>query len=322
MSSPEETAGGTAAPSSVLRLQRVPELGALYAQAGRDAALGALGLLRRPRQFPGTVVVASEVRVDRARLEEFNRLMHGAGRDEVSAGLMHILCFPVSMVLMTLDDFPVPLLGLIHLRNRVEQRRRIDPDESFEVRVRVINPRRHRAGTQFDVLAEARDAAGELAWRGVSTYLSRGVRLDYPEAADDRVPFTAPDANAHWRLKATTGRDYAAVSGDVNPIHTTRWGARALGLKTTIAHGMYLASRALTAALPAGQAAYRWDIGFATAVTLPGSVAVRFTEQLDSGSWAGTEFQGWSPRSGKLNFSGRIEPLASEEEISGGSLPG
>jgi acyl dehydratase len=57
--------------------------------------------------------------------------------------------------------------------------------------------------------------------------------------------FKAPDPTALWQLGVDTGRAYAAVSGDFNPIHLSVLSAKALGMRRSIAHGMYLASRAL-----------------------------------------------------------------------------
>ena len=48
-------------------------------------------------------------------------------------------------------------------------------------------------------------------------------------------------------LAADTGRRYAKVSGDYNPIHLYSWTARLLGFRRPIAHGMYLVARAVAA---------------------------------------------------------------------------
>lgn len=295
--------------AAVVELDGAPALGSRYAAALKAQALGAVGLSKRSRSFPETEFHVSGLRPDLAKLGEFNRLMHGAGRDSVPAGFMHIMSFPISVALMAAADFPVPLLGLVHLANSVQQHRKISPTELLDFRVKVQNPAGHRAGTQFDVLAQARAAgAEELIWQGCSTYLAKGAKLGFPTAPDRRDPFTAPDANAFWPLAADRGRRYAAVSGDINPIHTSRLGAKALGLKTTIAHGMYLASRALTSALPAGVEAFGWDVEFATPTFIPGAVAVRF-DLRSSDRWQGADYLGWNPRNGKLNFSGSITPL-------------
>ena len=153
------------------------------------------------------------------------------------------------MSVMNRDDFPLPLLGMIHLTNTVVQSAPVLFTEALDIRARVENLRGHRAGTQLDVVAEVR-AAGqdEVRWRGVSTYLAKGVFLpgiDKASVAVPPPPFSVPDPTALWQLGVDTGRAYAAVSGDFNPIHLSVLTAKALGQRRSLAHGMYLASRAL-----------------------------------------------------------------------------
>ncbi|MCW1250292.1 MaoC/PaaZ C-terminal domain-containing protein [Acaricomes phytoseiuli] len=296
----------------VVEFIETPALPKLYTRAIGGQALARLGLRgAAAKEFPQTEFRLPRMRAEPGRLAAYQRLMRGAGRDEIPAGFLHIMSFPLSVALMSSEDFPVSLLGLVHLRNDVEQYRRVLPEEELNFSVNCRNPGRHRAGTQFQIQAEAHSGAtDELLWRGASTYLSRGVFLDYPEVEDERREFSAPDANERWELSADIGRRYGAVSGDINPIHTSTLGAKALGMKTTIAHGMYLAGRALAAAQPAAAEAFRWSAEFATPTFIPGSVALRFQERFDaSGAWAGTEYLGWNPRNGKKNFSGEVSPL-------------
>jgi acyl dehydratase len=68
------------------------------------------------------------------------------------------------------------------------------------------------------------------------------------------------------------GPRYAEVSGDRNPIHTSRLAARALGFRRTIAHGMWSKARCLAALegrLPDG---YSVEVAFKLPVLLPATV--------------------------------------------------
>lgn len=299
----------------VVELFASPSLTGLYAKALGSQVLNRLGVRRGTgkRAFPDTEFLVRGLSADRERLDAFNRLVRGPGRDEIPASFLHIMSFPLSLALMSAEKFPVPLMGLVHLRNDAEQYRRVDPAETLDVAASCGNPGRHRTGTQFEIRAEARSGhCGDTVWRGVSRYLARGVFLDYPEASDERSEFAAPDANALWQLPSDIGRRYGAISGDINPIHTSILGARALGMKSTIAHGMYLAARALAMAQPAGVESYRWSAEFVTPTFIPGTVALRFEERSvgpKPGDWTGTEYQGWNPRTGKKNFSGSVTTL-------------
>ena len=105
-------------------------------------------------------------------------------------------------------------------------------------------------------------------------------------------------------LGADTGRRYAAVSGDANPIHLSPLTARALGFPRAIAHGMDTAARALAAVGARRGPAYTWDVEFAAPVLLPSTPALRTAPE--DGGWTVTA---WDPKRGKLHLVARIRPL-------------
>ena len=83
-------------------------------------------------------------------------------------------------------------------------------------------------------------------------------------------------AGPTWRLGEGTGRRYAGVSGDWNPIHLHALTARPLGFPTAIAHGMYTYARVVAALGPAirgeGVTSHVW---FRKPVRLPSTVRLR-----------------------------------------------
>ncbi|MEV6104120.1 MaoC/PaaZ C-terminal domain-containing protein [Streptomyces sp. NPDC051940] len=182
--------------------------------------------------------------------------------DRLAPTYPHIVAFPLAMRLMTAGDFPFPVLGLVHLANRIDQLRRVAPAEALSYDVWIDQPRPHPKGRTFDVHATA-SAAGTPVWREVSTYLSRGGggggggssgegsgegsggapggAEPPPEAPD----FEAPTLDEPWPLTPATGRRYAAASGDRNPIHLHPLTARLFGFPRAIAHGMWTKAHAL-----------------------------------------------------------------------------
>lgn len=283
-------------------LDVAPSLGSLYARAAGARVRAMLpGANPSAGALPAVEHHLEVLEVDAARLVAYQRLMGDTVRDELPSVFVHGLAFPVAMSVMVHEDFPLPLLGMVHLANKVNHHRPISPRAVLSVTAYATEMRQHRAGTQLDIVAEVREGA-EPVWRGVSTYLARGVWLaGKPDApAEPRVPFEAPMRTASWKLASDTGRAYAAVMGDYNPIHLWAASAKALGMKRAIAHGMYLAGRALAGAVPHGEG-YDWEIEFATPVLLPSTVDVSFQEHGNS-----TGFTGWGPRSNKPHFSGQV----------------
>ncbi|NCD20396.1 MAG: hypothetical protein EOL89_10535, partial [Actinobacteria bacterium] len=162
----------------------VPGMGESYRRAVAGAARARL---RRGR--PGLPEVAlrhGPVRAEATHLTDYQHLLGAPGTDELPAGFVHVLGFPLSMVLLTRDDFPLPLLGLVHVANRVTQARALRLDEELTFTAWADGLRSHRRGTTVDVHLTASVGDG-VAWAGVSTYLAKGVDAAEAEGAADGV---------------------------------------------------------------------------------------------------------------------------------------
>jgi acyl dehydratase len=300
--------------SQPLILGEMPSLSKLYVNAAATAARRRILGSHAEGVLPAASHEVRDVRPDVEILTAYQHLLGESASDILPAGFIHALAFPVAMSVMNRDDFPLPLLGMIHLRNVIEYRRPVRFTEPLDIAAAAETLRAHRAGTQVDIAVEVR-AAGDSAvsWCGVSTYLAKGVFLpgiDKASAATAPQRFSAPDPTGLWELGVDTGRAYAAVSGDFNPIHLSVLSAKALGLRRSIAHGMYLASRALADVGAAKGDAFRWDVVFEAPVFLPARVALEIsTAESGDGGWLRSDYVAWSQRSGRKHFSGSVAAL-------------
>jgi len=316
----------------VVELDTVPGLGGLYGRGGIGSARLALtrSLSRaggRPLDadaLPAVEYTVHDVRASTAHLTAYQHLIGEPASDVLPAGFVHVLAFPVATALMVRSDFPLPLVGMVHLANAVEQREPLRHTDALHVRAWTEQLRPHRSGVQLDLVVEARREGTSgpdepPAWRGVSTYLSRGARLAGADTPDERPPaLPVPTGlpTAVWTLAADTGRRYAAVSGDRNPIHMSALTARTFGFPRAIAHGMYTAARALAAVGPRRGPAFTWTVQFAKPVLLPGTVTLQVVRVPDAGTSStdsalaagGFGYTGWDVRSGTVHFTGNITP--------------
>ncbi|WP_436529628.1 MaoC/PaaZ C-terminal domain-containing protein [Actinoplanes sp. HUAS TT8] len=261
---------------AVVELSEGPGVGAAYAKA-------ALGVLRRGgTTLPDVELVHRGVTVARTHLARYDRVCGLRLTDTLPATYPHILAFPLAMRLMSAADFPLPMIGLVHVTNRITVHRPIDAGERLDLTVRAVDLREHPRGRQFDMLAVA-SVGGDEVWRGVSTYLRKEAAPRHAAGSAPRAelapapvtPEPASSGAAVWRLPARTGTDYAAVSGDRNPIHTTRLGAKLFGFPRPIAHGMWTKARCLAALEGRLPAAYTVEVAFKQPILLPSTV--RFT---------------------------------------------
>lgn len=287
-----------------VRLDEVPSLGSLYAQAVGRMAQTVMST-RQASDLPEVRYAVDDVRADRDQLAAYQQLLSESGTDVLPAGYVHVLAFPVAMAVMARADFPLPLMGMVHLANVVEQRSPLRLGDSLDVRAWAEGLREHRVGTQVDLVTEV-SRGGDLVWRGVSTYLAKGkkLRAAAPADATDRPDAELPPVTGQWKLGADIGRRYAAISGDRNPIHLSGLTAKLFGFPRAIAHGMYTASRALATVGAARGERFRWSVEFGKPVLLPGTVMFGLAT-----SGGGHEYAGWDAKRAKTYFTGAVTPL-------------
>lgn len=273
-------------------LHSAPRLAPLYAKAVLPS--------REGNSLPDTEYVRSGIEFDPAHLAAYNQVCGFRLSDELPATYPHVLAFPLQLVLMTQPDFPFPLLGMVHVANRITQHRPVRLGETVSMRVRAENLRPHEKGRQFDVLSELSTEDG-VVWSEVSTYLRRGNG----EGSSQSKQLAAPSPNAIWRVPDDIGRRYAEVSGDRNPIHLHPLTAKLLGFPAAIAHGMWTKARTLAAFEGRLPDAYTVDVRFKLPVLLPAKVA--FTSWQTGEGWA---FELWNAKKPKPHLEGTISSVA------------
>lgn len=290
-------------------LSCVPRLPTLYPRALLGAALPLVrrvpglaslpGLPRPGRELPDLELLVEGVTVDRDRLAAYDHVCGFRVDDRLPPTYLHVLAFPLAMRLMTEPSFPFPAMGLVHVRNRIWQSRPLSAGEPFGLRVHAAGLARHERGTEFEIVAEV-SAGGEVAWRERSTYLRRGGG-----GGSRRDRSAPPTPSALWRVPADAGRRYAAVSGDVNPIHMHPLTARLFGFPRAIAHGMWLNARCLAALESVLPSACAIDVRFKRPVLLPARVAFASWPEAD-----GRAIAAHDARTGRPHLTGIVEPAA------------
>jgi acyl dehydratase len=268
---------------------------------GRIAVGAALEpLRRRPGALPDTQLRRSGIEIDRSQLAAYNRVCGFALSDTLPATYPHVLAFPLAIELMAARDFPFGVLGLVHVRNAIEHLRPLRANEPLDLLVWAENLAGHPRGRTVDVIAEG-SVDGKPVWRDRSTYLQResgGTK----DSKDRKKP---PDPDAVWEVPGDTGRRYASISGDRNPIHLHPLPARLLGQPGAIAHGMWMKARCLAALQGKLPEAFAVEVAFKLPVVLPAKLAFASWRDGDQ-----RRFALHDARSGKPHLTGSVSASA------------
>jgi acyl dehydratase len=254
-------------------LSSPPKLRSSYVRAG----LGALPVIGKSGgDVPDLEYALPGVEVDRGHLAKYARVCGFGLREELPPTYPHVLAFPLHMKLMTDGEFPFPVIGMVHITNRITQHRPIRTSETLDLQVRAAEGAPHPKGRLVDVTTEVR-VADELVWESVSGFLRRGGGSD-----NAKKPPKAPDPprEAQWSVPGDIGRRYADVSGDRNPIHMHDLSAKLFGFKRAIAHGMWTKARALGALQGRLDPGFTVDVRFEKPLFIPANVVFATDERV------------------------------------------
>lgn len=177
-------------------------------------------------------------------LKRYQKVCGFAAQASVPVTWPHILAFPLHLKVLTEKAFPLPLLGLVHLRNTITQERPIGLGETLNIDVRLGGQTEGAKGLEFDLITEVR-SAGAVVWTETSTNLFRKAQPG-GTSGGGKPPELAHFSHTHSiHAPESIGRQYASVSGDRNPIHMHALTAKAFGFPRAIAHGMWSKAQAL-----------------------------------------------------------------------------
>lgn len=260
-------------------------------------------------RFPSHEALLTHVKVDHKKVAAYASVCgFNAPSTVLPITYLHILAFPLHMELMLHKDFPLALMGLVHIRNHITQYRGIYASEALAIRCYCSAHRHTDKGVEFDITSEV-TSGGELVWKSISTNLARqgsGKKTRSGKNNSQHQPSEQQNYPIHssWKMKENLGRQYARISGDSNPIHLYAPAAKLFGFKRHIAHGMWTKARAaavLNPQLISGPCSLH--VEFKQPIFLPGNVSLH-TEKPDGGAFYITNAQGQ-----KRHLTGCIQPL-------------
>lgn len=244
-----------------------------------------LGLFRHPRRglldpalLPRMERSLASATLDPAWLKAYSEcvgLKVGAALPPLA---LQLAAAPLHMAILGDPRFPFRALGLVHMSQRVMQTRAIPVDAALDLLAYSTDARWEKRGMSFGLVTEAW-CKGECVWRGETRALAPGKSMAPAQAAaagatDDRGA-AMPACDEVLHVPEATGRRYAAIAGDLNPIHQHALLARLFGFRRAIVHGTWTLARALALAELPGRPAFTLEAHFRRPVELPSDIRVR-----------------------------------------------
>jgi acyl dehydratase len=190
--------------------------------------------------------------------------------------------------LLRLGGYPLPRRGLVHLGGERVWIRPLAGGGRIDLTLRLAHAQPGRGGTRATITSRIRNGAGQPCVESETYLLLRGIGdgrgTDTGSRPSPPPPLPEPDWRelTGWSLGGSHGRRYALVSGDVNPIHLSRLGARLFGFERPILQGFCteaMIAHALIEHLLGGEprALRKLAIRFAAPLALPASTLLQVT---------------------------------------------
>ena len=226
-----------------LEFARAPALWTMYPKVmvSRKPAL-----VPENGEVPRIEARLAKVVIDRKHLAAYSEICGAATGGTLPIAYPHILATPLHLAMLGAEAFPVKLMGLVHVQNRIAMRQPLSAEEPAEIHSWIEGHRDSERGQEFDLHTEY-VVAGEALWDETSTFLARKKPPPGAKPSGSRSAEGAPDPvamkSSSFRAPSGLGRRYGFISGDVNPIHMSDLTARAFGFPRAIAHGMWSLGR-------------------------------------------------------------------------------
>lgn len=259
-----------------LTFTELPSAASLYKDVVKDTLMGNKPGLKTGQSIPRIEAKFDQYKVDNEQLKTYNQVCGFSNADVLPITFPHIAVAPLHMAIMNTADFPIKLLGLVHVRNSIKQHRAIKPNEKLDLLCWIEGQQQVDAGVEFDLRTEIR-VGNELVWEEWSTNLSRSGSSKKKK----KKPSESDHEFAQYKsidVPENIGRRYGAVSGDRNPIHMYDLTAKLLGFNKAIAHGMWSLSRIAAELSPMHPPAQQLDVAFKLPIFLPAGVLLRHYE--------------------------------------------
>ncbi|NLE48395.1 MAG: hypothetical protein GX614_08340 [Sandaracinaceae bacterium] len=146
----------------------------------------------------------------------------------------------------TLRGLPYPMHKVLNGGFRMVRKANLPQGEMLQIEGRLANIDEDDRRVIFfcDSVTGTASAPGALEVSMQAIIPKRGgEKKSGPKKSGPRVPEGAREL-ARWSLRADAGRDFAKLTGDINPIHWIPPAARASGFRNVILHGFSTSARA------------------------------------------------------------------------------
>lgn len=278
--------------------EKLPKLGKLLFSS---FLTGSKGVRMGNSDFTSTKTFEG-VKIDTSNLNKYKDFF--GMNDNVPLTYLYLLAFPSQLALMTSKEFPIAVMGLVHLGNTLEFKAKMDTTTPVRMETSSLIPTKEE-GSLFPVLSVKFYQGQTLVATCTSNYIAKRKRKGEKKAEEAPAPEPArrtPSYTENLTFTQSIALKYARISGDFNPIHVSKFLAKNFGFKSSIAHGWCSASRVFSIVAKHRKKEMNYiTVNWKTPILLPGDVKLELYDNADGS----TDFKVENTK-GELCLEGKI----------------
>lgn len=210
-------------------------------------------------KLPKISLTVTSLPADEAHVQKFQKVINDTATPAGYYPHSYLQCTTMSCAMSIAMDSPLNMLGSVHESCEVESLRRVKISEELTAKAELVEE--YELSDKEDVIIKILITVDAVSNGETVQTIANRFRVLNPKRNTIAKKLNAPPkpetidyrGSADWEellvsdYPVNTGRVYAAVNGDVNPIHMHPLAAKLFGYKSCISHGMFSVCKTLTA---------------------------------------------------------------------------
>jgi acyl dehydratase len=226
--------------------------------------------------------IFGDVIIDKKNVAKYNEFFDM--NDSLPLTYLYLLAFPSQLGVMTSKQFPISVMGLVHLGNTLEFKAVMDIEKPVRMETSALIPTKEE-GSLFPIFNVNFFQGTTLVATCSSNYIAKRKRKSEKKADEEVLPEPEKRIPVHTENLTFTQSiafKYARISGDFNPIHISPFLAKNFGFKSSIAHGWCSASRVFSIVEKYKKKDLKYiTVNWKTPILLPGDVKLELYDNAD-----------------------------------------
>lgn len=249
----------------------------------------------------------NKVEIDKIKLDRFINYFNFTTNTPVS--YLYVFAQRAQTSLMLDKKFTLAIPGMIHIENSLVLYSDYSTNHPIDIKVAVNVDYKQLGGLKPVFFVEIHQKGKHICSCKSVYIVKRKSRKSSKRSNKEKESIETYSSSLKWQLDSSIAKEYAKISGDKNPIHTSSVFAKMLGFKSSIIHGWYsICEIEHIYNKVYKKSASEIHLNFNNAITLPSKPIMEF-ELSDDDSLV---FQVKNREGSKLFLKGSIKPFISK----------